>query len=69
MQESQFVLELQHEAELKATLKALKTVLEERFGPLSADLLRRIEAITDESKAEQLHRAAIRAQRLEDLPL
>ncbi len=59
MQESPFVLELQAEAalkaELRATLKALKVVLEGRFGVLSADLLRRIEAIPGERRQARLH--------------
>jgi hypothetical protein len=65
MQESQFVLELQAEA----TLKALKVFLEGRFGALPEEVLQRIAAITDLNRADQLVRAAGQVQRLEDLPL
>ena len=69
MLESPYVLELQAEATLKATLKALKTFLEARFGPLPAEVLQRIEATTDLDKVDQLLRAAPRISRLEELPL
>jgi hypothetical protein len=65
MLESPYVLELQ----ATATLKAVKTVLEERFGALPADLLARLEATTDAGKLDQLLRAAIRVNRPEELPL
>ena len=54
MQESQFVLDLQ----LETKLKDLKLFLEGRFGALPADLVRRIEVITDLNQADQLVRAA-----------
>ena len=73
MQESAYVLELQAEATLKATLKAkhedLKTVLEERFGSLPAELRTRLEATTDLARVDQLLRAAVRVSRPEELPL
>lgn len=47
MQESRYVLELK----LAEKLQSLKRVLEERFGPLSAELVRRVEASTDANKA------------------
>ena len=67
MQESQFVLELQAEATLKAKLEDLRMFLEGRFGPLPADLLSRIEATTDLARANQLLQAAPRVGRLEEL--
>jgi hypothetical protein len=69
MQESQFVLELQAEAKLAAKLEDLKLFLESRFGVLPADLLRRIEAVTDPKRADDLIRAAGKVNRLEDLLL
>ena len=68
MQESQFVLELQAEAALKAKLGALRVILEERFGVLPAELLSRMEATPDLGKMDQLLRAAVRIGRLEELP-
>jgi hypothetical protein len=65
MQESQFVLELQHEAKREA----LVAVLEGRFEGLSAELRRRIETITDPQKVEQLLREAGKVDSPEDLSL
>ena len=73
MLESPYVLELQAEATLKATLKVkhedLKMFLEGRFGSLPADLGQRIEVTTDLAKMDQLLHAAPRINRLEELPL
>jgi hypothetical protein len=65
MQESPFVLDVQ----LATKLEDLKMFLEARFGALPADIVQRIEAITDLSRAAQLVRAAAQIQRLEDLAL
>jgi hypothetical protein len=71
MQESQFVLELQAAAKLEARLatkiEVLKVLLEERFGPLPADLLHRIDGITDLNQLDQLLRAAVHVNRLEEV--
>jgi hypothetical protein len=73
MQESQFVLELQAaanlEARLAAKLEALKAFLEGRFGPLPADMVHRIDAVTDLQRLDQLIRAAGRVSRPEELSL
>jgi hypothetical protein len=69
MLESPFVLELQAEATLKATRKAVKMVLEERFGPVPPDLVQRIEATNDLAKVDQLLRAAAHITRVEELPV
>jgi hypothetical protein len=65
MQESQFVLELQ----AAAKRESLKMVLEERFGPLPADLAHHIDAITDLKRLDQLLRAAVHVNKPEELPL
>jgi hypothetical protein len=69
MVESQFVLELQAEATLKANRDNLKEVLAERFGELPADVVQRIDALTDANQVRQLHRAAIHLKSLDELPL
>ena len=69
MIESPYVLELQAAAALKTKLDDLKTVLQERFGALPADLLARLEATTDAGRLDEFLRAAVRVNRPEDLPL
>jgi hypothetical protein len=69
MLESPFVLDLQREATIKAKIEDLKVFLESRFGELPADLLRRIEVLTDLNRVDQLVRAAGRVNRPEELPL
>ena len=69
MVESQFVLDLQAEATLKANRDNLKEVLSERFGELPADVVQRIDALTDANQVRQLHRAAVRVKRLDEFPV
>jgi hypothetical protein len=69
MQESQFVLELQAEARLEAHRDSLKLFLEARFGELPADLVKRIDALADANRLEQLLLAAVRVKRLDEFPV
>jgi hypothetical protein len=72
MWESPFVLELQAEVmrkvRVEATLRALKIALEARFGALPDDLVRRIDAVQNEKRAEELILFAATVSRLEDFP-
>jgi hypothetical protein len=66
MQESRYVLELQQEATLVAMRKALRKMLEARFGVLPSELLHQIEAIKDVNHVNQLFERAARVQSREE---
>jgi hypothetical protein len=69
MQDSPYLLEVEAAVRLKTKRAYLKVLLEERFGALPADWWDRLAGVTDLDQLDQLFRAAVRVNRLEDLPL
>jgi hypothetical protein len=69
MRESQFVQEWINEGEVKALQRTLRVLLEERFGPLSEELLGRIAGMTEPARLDTAIRQVLRLNRLEELQL
>jgi hypothetical protein len=67
--ESQQVLEWQRQSAVKTAREILRTLLEDRFGPLPKKLLQRIEATDDLERLREAVRQVHRLQKLDDLQL
>jgi hypothetical protein len=69
MRESNFVKGWIDEGRVKSLRQALRTLLTKRFGPVSADVLARIEATTDPDTLDRAVDQILDIARPEDLPL
>lgn len=67
MRESSIVQEWLNQERTETMHRALKTLLETRFGSLPLDLATRIDAVLDLDRLEQLFKQAITINRPEDL--
>jgi len=69
MVESKQVLEWQQQARIETRRADVRELLEDRFGPLPATVLEKLQAIADPDKLHATFRQALRLRSLQDLQL